>query len=257
MKKTFLFLLSVLMAVVVAAASVKSNLASREISIIGKASIPTAKDYIQDGLIAMWDGIENIGWGSHDSESTVWKDLIGQSDFSIKVGNGHFTDNSFSSDLKNSQEFSASAPRSWSDWSIKRSECIFRVRSYPRPSTGIIICTGHATPGFILCSGTSEVGLNGRIFGYQENCLAEGKICAVSSSGIISGGYINGIAWTNTRSSDWNPGGSSSICLGNRFSGSSASFDGEIFCLRFYSRELTDDEIRHNYAVDKSRFNLP
>ena len=26
---------------------------------------PTAKDYVQDGLVAMWDGIENAGWGTH------------------------------------------------------------------------------------------------------------------------------------------------------------------------------------------------
>lgn len=37
---------------------------------------PTAKDYIQDGLVAMWDGIENAGWGTHDPSATVWKDLV-------------------------------------------------------------------------------------------------------------------------------------------------------------------------------------
>ena len=26
----------------------------------------TAKDYAQNGLLAMWDGIENAGWGVHD-----------------------------------------------------------------------------------------------------------------------------------------------------------------------------------------------
>jgi hypothetical protein len=36
----------------------------------------TAKDYIQDGLVAMWDGIENAGWGVHDPNATVWKDLV-------------------------------------------------------------------------------------------------------------------------------------------------------------------------------------
>lgn len=40
----------------------------------------TAKDYIQNGLVAMWDGIENVGWGQHDSNATVWKDLVGESD---------------------------------------------------------------------------------------------------------------------------------------------------------------------------------
>ena len=37
----------------------------------------TARDYVQDGLVAMWDGIENAGWGTHDDAATVWKDLTG------------------------------------------------------------------------------------------------------------------------------------------------------------------------------------
>ena len=43
----------------------------------GGSSTPTARDYVQDGLIAMWDGIENAGWGVHDAAATVWKDLSG------------------------------------------------------------------------------------------------------------------------------------------------------------------------------------
>ena len=39
--------------------------------------VPTAKDYVQDGLVAMWDGIENAGLGMHDPNATTWKDLIG------------------------------------------------------------------------------------------------------------------------------------------------------------------------------------
>ena len=30
-----------------------------------------------------------------------------------------------------------------------------------------------------------------------------------------------------------------------------------IYCVRLYSRALTADEVAHNYAVDKERFNLP
>ena len=39
--------------------------------------VPTTRDYVQDGLIAMWDGIENAGLGVHDPSATVWKDLSG------------------------------------------------------------------------------------------------------------------------------------------------------------------------------------
>lgn len=45
------------------------------VGVLAKAG-PTAKDYVQDDLIAMWDGIENAGWGVHDQKATVWKDLI-------------------------------------------------------------------------------------------------------------------------------------------------------------------------------------
>lgn len=38
---------------------------------------PTARDYVQDGLIAMWDGLENAGWGAHDSTAATWVDLTG------------------------------------------------------------------------------------------------------------------------------------------------------------------------------------
>lgn len=37
---------------------------------------PSAADYIQDGLVVMWDGIENFDWGVHDSEATEWVDLM-------------------------------------------------------------------------------------------------------------------------------------------------------------------------------------
>ena len=41
----------------------------------------TARDYIRDGLVALWDGIENAGWGTHDSNAAIWKDLVGDMDF--------------------------------------------------------------------------------------------------------------------------------------------------------------------------------
>ena len=31
---------------------------------------------------------------------------------------------------------------------------------------------------------------------------------------------------------------------------------GEINCIRVYNRKLTDEEVAHNYAIDKARFNI-
>ena len=34
---------------------------------VSSAALPTAQDYVQDGLIHQWDGIENAGVGLHDA----------------------------------------------------------------------------------------------------------------------------------------------------------------------------------------------
>ena len=37
----------------------------------------TAKAYVQDDLAILWDGTENVGWGTHDENATMLKDLSG------------------------------------------------------------------------------------------------------------------------------------------------------------------------------------
>ena len=58
------------------AAFIKSMCAARNALLSGGAKL-SAKSYVQDGLVAMWDGIENAGWGVHDASATTWTDLIG------------------------------------------------------------------------------------------------------------------------------------------------------------------------------------
>ena len=43
-------------------------------------SAATSQSYVQNGLVAQWDGIENIGVGQHDDAAKFWADL---------TGNGH------------------------------------------------------------------------------------------------------------------------------------------------------------------------
>lgn len=47
---------------------------------LGRKPKPTAKSYIQDGLIAHWDALENIGYGKRDATAKVWRDLISGTD---------------------------------------------------------------------------------------------------------------------------------------------------------------------------------
>ena len=52
-------------------------------AIAGTASAESAARYVQDGLLACWDGVENAGTGVHDPSTTVWKDLSGNYAFTL------------------------------------------------------------------------------------------------------------------------------------------------------------------------------
>ncbi len=39
--------------------------------------------YVSSGLVAQWDGIDNVGRGVHSAAPTVWKDLVGSGDVTI------------------------------------------------------------------------------------------------------------------------------------------------------------------------------
>ena len=52
-------------------------------SAVVDAQAASASLYVQDGLVACWDGIENAGKGVHDPSATVWKDVKGGYEFTL------------------------------------------------------------------------------------------------------------------------------------------------------------------------------
>ena len=50
--------------------------------------------YIQDGLVAHWDGIDNAGFGLHDANANAWKDIVGGYEFVLS--NAIITENGVS-----------------------------------------------------------------------------------------------------------------------------------------------------------------
>ena len=206
---------------------------------------PTAKSYVQDGLVAMWDGIENAGWGQHDANATVWKDLIGTRDLTAQngahfganyadcaygtVGPSMFTGNVNADSVlvvdmvvksdfsKNTNLYRLSSTRFWQGLKAR-----------------IILGSSRSTtPSLGLTSGTHE---------YQ---------ITVDYGSVAS--YINGQLYTST-GRDSNTFNGSGFSLGTE---SSSYYGGRIYRACLYSRTLTAAEIVANYAVDKERFNLP
>lgn len=83
MRKIVLGIALGLVGVVAYAAPIKSMLGADGTEINAAETEYTASDYIQDGLIAIWDAKENSGFGLFDSTTRVWKNLVGDADLSI------------------------------------------------------------------------------------------------------------------------------------------------------------------------------
>ena len=99
-RKFLSFIAGAITAGIAESSNIKSSIAARLTGYLlrGEGDI-SAKDYITDGLIAMWDGIENIGYGKHSYDASVWYDLVGGYNAMIKDGvPWGWTDDSFSSD---------------------------------------------------------------------------------------------------------------------------------------------------------------
>ena len=211
---------------------------------------PTARDYVQDGLIAMWDGIENAGWGVHDQNATVWKDLIGDIDIQILNG-GRFTDNSLERDPAGNEI--AYTPGNVSD--IVTLEGVF--------------FSADVNGTHSIFSLANSQGVYERYFfqrddymwfcRYSKRCkFITGKANSISC--VFDGGtsvkdvMVNGVSVSLDKGNDWWYPLSVSVGYYNGYGAS--LLDGYVNCIRGYSMELPKARRIKNYLIDKARFNL-
>jgi hypothetical protein len=209
----------------------------------------TARDYIQDGLVAMWDGIENAGWGVHDANATVWKDLIGS--INIAIGGTGI--------------------------SVGPDRVAFRGGAYSSVDVGSafkteeVVCAGYSiasqgTQPAILSNGAWKLQFDINknragwgVAGQYNPMLWSGPGAtgvafntAISCEEATRKEYFAGsVFYTRSMSGNIPRYGSMARDSNNR------TMDCDILCVRCYSRALTADEVAHNYTIDKERFNLP
>ena len=208
---------------------------------------PTARDYVQDGLIAMWDGIENAGWGTHDPNATEWKDLVGDNDITL-VG-GVFGDTAL---ICNGTQYGGHNDNVVNAVQI---ELVANTKQQKRrcwiASTGQSLSSKYS--GFV---GWYDRGL---CFGLYDTARSLTLGTAISYSFAVNSNRTfenNALVATESGKSDLTPQAQRGICVvvgGQK----NNPLMCDIHCIRIYSRALTDEEIAHNYKIDKERFNLP
>ena len=217
----------------------------------------TARDYVQDGLIAMWDGIENSGWGVHSESNEKWVELI-----SLKESIKNSSNVRQVITLSDGFRFvKGGFVTNMSLENIVAIEAVLRVDT--AQNSGPLLCSLGDKIQLVLVSNADRVqyvALDYTDKTYKKANVPIGKKFSVSIRESV--GFTNGIDSTVVDSivRRWGynySGGSIAYYHPNNFKDVFTNFVGDIHSLRCYSRNLTIDEIAANYSIDKARFNLP
>ena len=212
---------------------------------------PTAKDYVQNGLVVMWDGIENAGWGVHDASATTWQDLIGTRDLMIDttyqtIGTNCVDFINSATGCKLASEISDVNSIEFCGTTSKTSEqAIFRaalgIGSYSYFT--VWYYRGAFGSGSFMKGYNYDVNTPITIYSAKSG-NDDSTFVATAKNGIVT--TPDGVTNSYNRSGDYGFGFRTQY-----------TYSGRTFCVRVYSRALTAEEIAANYAIDKARFNLP
>ena len=211
----------------------------------------TSSSYIQEGLAAHWDGIDNVGRGQHDSSSKTWKNLVsGGQDLTIRTG-------------------------IWTDESLM---CIGKsdlaatgttYRSYESVET--VFCNAkHKTSSILFNTGLTSryVALGGQLFMIKDKLASTNSINRYSKgrysiSGTVvadnDAAYVNGTRVEYGYYDDqWGVANWAYVQIGGRDYGNNNPYpyNGDIFAIRTYNNMLSAEKVAYNYKVDRRRFGL-
>ena len=237
---------------VLAATSLAASLAAAPMALASS----TAR-YIQDGLVAHWDGVENAGRGVHDPSATVWKDLVAGREFTL-----------YNVTVEDNGMVFAGAQTSYGELGAADTAATFENAS---DGTLEIVYASRSTSGsqFILQSSEASGHLasiwqSSRFLaacGYANNSpyfnFTSGKatniVSVLYTSAKPGRARVNGDYLTSAGYDCW-AGATDVTTIGTRTSKLNNPFNGAIYSIRVYNRRLTDEEIDANHAIDRKRF---
>lgn len=221
--------------------------------------------YVQNGLIAHYDGENNIGSG-HDSASTIWKDLS---------GNGHdATLNNFDTSESSGWEEKALNFDGINDWVLTpiqdlgeqhTYEIVLNIPKLITKNEEYIFNFSPISPFYydgiqLLKDGTMHIESysthDANPTSYKEY-VGKNQLFSISSiKNSDSTFYNNGKSKLKYTSGDKESSSLTSLTIGDIRPNQGVNFTGKIYSFRFYNRALTENEIKINYEIDKYRFGI-
>ena len=217
--------------------------------------------YVADGLVAMWDGEWNAGWGVHDDNASSWIDLIsgieavpynpiiwGECYLDASSGNTlRFPAGQKIANAMNNRKLTIEFLFKYDGSDSWNARCyLFHLRSPIQFSLWRNIPASNM--GYMDCFSSSSIAVqayfpNGFVFNRSVTiddgmlkCYKD-AILTLTASPSMNSSMINPIT---------------SIAL----MGDNPHYIGYVYNIRVYNRALTHEEIQYNYKIDKARFGL-
>ena len=248
------------MTAVVSAAALAA--ASPNLASAGNGETYTSASYVQDGLIAQWDGIDNAGKGTHDSNALVWKDLKGSCDMTLQ-SKGNWANGNALSVTGFGACGSGAAPEYRTievDYKMTSSTGRIRFTSGRAASNGKLsqmvgfsVIGGNNLAGFFDGTGTAAT----RYIRVNFDANAVCSMSAIHENGMVAETYCNGVVDMYQKlDTNWGVV-DGKVAVGAR-NGTTDTYTwtGEVFAIRLYSTALTKEQIAANLAVDAARFGV-
>ena len=227
---------------------------------MGAATAATSTaDYVQDGLVAHFDGIDNAGTGTHDPNATTWTDLVSglvatkaTSDaIGVEENHYHFTGKGSC--------FHVTIPSFMDEMTANGGFTIEYVASYTSLNGQLGIGAEMGYSGMYFqgdnLTYTTASGQCGSWLASAAGTVGTGSIVytADCSKDTVEP-YYNGALSHGNRAVTWSASypPSGILAIGNMAAGYAAV--GDIYSVRVYNRRLTAAEVAANRAVDVRRF---
>ena len=215
--------------------------------------------YVQDGLVACWDGIENAGVGVHDASATVWRDIVGGREFALHRVTVDADRMTFAGSKDSYGNLSATDTTA--TFVAAKSGTLEIVYASRNGTTSQVILQAPANPGMTFYPYVSDgnysivpfSGSSNKPTFVFESGTATNTVAIRYADGAPVSAIGNGATLPSNVQSYASTTGSETI-IGTRASRKNGHFPGSIYCIRLYSRQLTDAEIAANQAIDRMRF---
>lgn len=228
-------------------------------------TVTASPQYVTDGLIAYWDGIDNTLNG-HDASALKWVDLVNGYELTLKETTHTTWDTDAVVFDGNSSQGLYTDNVLWTPTEKATIEVVLEplatgtqsVATIDEPTTGT---SGLDCRRFSLFSdGTvSFKGTSGYTYTNPVSALTDiRKMTAEYTDFTVDSAYVNGTSVSlSNKTHSFTYSGTKQIRIGvETFSGNNYPFTGKIHAIRVYNKQLTSQELAKNLSYDNARFSL-